>query len=223
MTRQFQRFEAPSRREVLKGAAAVGVVAATSAFPGARQAALAASPIVRGYGVTTSQLKDWSIMEKAIGITMEFTPTNADIGVFMRDVISNDLGDDARHLHLRWRHRGRARAPGLLRRGRSRTSPSSRSGSARPTPGSATDLVARRGQAVRRAGDRQCRQLRLLPRAAIGANPNGLDEITLGDDVRERPDQGPASPSTAAGCSRVPRSPTSSSTTAGSRSRTSPT
>ena len=76
-----------------KGAAAVGVVAATSVYPGRRQAALAASPVVRGYGVTTSQLKDWSIMEKSIGLQMEFTGTNADIGVFMRDVISNDLGE----------------------------------------------------------------------------------------------------------------------------------
>ena len=49
--------------------------------------------MVRGYGVTTSQLKDWEIMRKAIGVRMEFTPTNADIGVFMRDVISNDLGE----------------------------------------------------------------------------------------------------------------------------------
>jgi putative spermidine/putrescine transport system substrate-binding protein len=94
MSRQEQLFGpgAVSRREVLKGAAAVSLTAAVSAWPGARQA-LAASPIVRGYGVTTSQLKDWSIMEKAIGIKMEFTGTNADIGVFMRDVISNDLGE----------------------------------------------------------------------------------------------------------------------------------
>jgi spermidine/putrescine-binding protein len=32
-------------------------------------------------------------MKKFNGITMEFTPTNAEIGVFMRDVISNDLGE----------------------------------------------------------------------------------------------------------------------------------
>ena len=83
-----------SRRELLKGAAATGIVAvaASSAIPGATSA-LAASTTVRGYGVTTSQLKDWSIMEKSIGLQMEFTGTNADIGVFMRDVISNDLGE----------------------------------------------------------------------------------------------------------------------------------
>lgn len=93
MIDHLDQRERLSRREVLKGAAAMGLVTAASACPGARQVALAASPVVRGYGVTTSQLKDWSIMEKAIGITMEFTGTNADIGVFMRDVISNDLGE----------------------------------------------------------------------------------------------------------------------------------
>lgn len=83
-----------SRRELLKGAAATGIVAvaAGSAIAGATSAH-AASTTVRGYGVTTSQLKDWSIMEKSIGLKMEFTGTNADIGVFMRDVISNDLGE----------------------------------------------------------------------------------------------------------------------------------
>ena len=83
-----------SRRELLKGAAATGIVAvaASSAIAGATSAH-AASTTVRGYGVTTSQLKDWSIMEKSIGLKMEFTGTNADIGVFMRDVISNDLGE----------------------------------------------------------------------------------------------------------------------------------
>ena len=81
-----------SRRDVLKGAAAATVVvaAASTGLPGS---ARAASNVVKGYGVTTSQLKDWSIMEKANGIKMEFTGTNADIGTFMRDVISNDLGE----------------------------------------------------------------------------------------------------------------------------------
>jgi spermidine/putrescine-binding protein len=76
------------RRELMVGAAALGVAA--MAWP---EGAAAADEAVRGYGVTTSQLKDWEIMRKAIGVRMEFTPTNADIGVFMRDVISNDLGE----------------------------------------------------------------------------------------------------------------------------------
>lgn len=81
-----------SRRDVLKGSAALAA-AATGAQVGFGKPAMAAEPVVRGYGVTTSQLKDWEVMRKAIGVRMEFTPTNADIGVFMRDVISNDLGE----------------------------------------------------------------------------------------------------------------------------------
>ena len=93
MTKSKQVNEV-SRRELLKGAAATGVVAlAASGTIAGATSALAASTTVKGYGVTTSQLKDWSIMEKSIGLKMEFTGTNADIGVFMRDVISNDLGE----------------------------------------------------------------------------------------------------------------------------------
>jgi DNA-binding GntR family transcriptional regulator len=56
-------------------------------------AAWAATATVKGYGVTTAQLKDWSIMTKSNGVTMDYTPTNTDIGIFMRDVVSNDLGE----------------------------------------------------------------------------------------------------------------------------------
>lgn len=83
------KHEGPTRRDLMYGAVALGVAAL--ARPDG--AAAADEPTVRGYGVTTSQLKDWEIMRKAIGVRMEFTPTNADIGVFMRDVISNDLGE----------------------------------------------------------------------------------------------------------------------------------
>ena len=81
-----------SRRGVLKGAVAMATAAA-SLHPVFDKPAMAQGAAVKGYGVTTSQLKDWEIMKKTIGVTMEFTPTNADIGVFMRDVISNDLGE----------------------------------------------------------------------------------------------------------------------------------
>ena len=97
-----------TRREVLQGAAAASLVAATSAYPGGRQAALAASPIVRGYGVTTSQLKDWSIMEKANGI---HDGVHRDQCRHRRLHARRDLERprrDPRHLHLRRRHRGRA-------------------------------------------------------------------------------------------------------------------
>ncbi len=79
-----------SRRTLLKGSLAATVAASLPLLP---QAAWAVSTPVTGYGVTTAQLKNWDLMTKSIGVTMNYTPTNADIGVFMRDVISNDLGE----------------------------------------------------------------------------------------------------------------------------------
>ena len=52
-----------------------------------------AADVVRGYGVTTAQLKDWSHMTNAIGVQMEFTGTDNSVGVFMRDVAGSQLGD----------------------------------------------------------------------------------------------------------------------------------
>ena len=86
--------DGPTRRDVMNGFATLGAIAlGVTALAPPGTAAAAEEPVVRGYGVTTSQLKDWEIMRKAIGVRMEFTPTNADIGVYMRDVISNDLGE----------------------------------------------------------------------------------------------------------------------------------
>jgi hypothetical protein len=79
-----------SRRDFLKGASAVGV---TAAAMGTSIGASAANATVSGYGVTTAQLKDWSIMSKSLGVDMQFTPTNNDVGVFMRDVMESSLGD----------------------------------------------------------------------------------------------------------------------------------
>ena len=81
-----------TRRDLLKSAAAVGGAAALAPLVGGMPAAQAAD-VVRGYGVTTAQLKDWSIMEKSIGIKMEFTGTDNSVGVFMRDVAGSQLGD----------------------------------------------------------------------------------------------------------------------------------
>ena len=81
-----------SRRDLLKTAAVVGGAAALGPFAGGVSGALAAD-VVRGYGVTTAQLKDWSIMEKSIGVKMEFTGTDNSVGVFMRDVAGSQLGD----------------------------------------------------------------------------------------------------------------------------------
>jgi spermidine/putrescine-binding protein len=71
----------------LAGAAAAGSMIGLS-----QQAWAAADTVVKGYGTTTAQLKDWSIMTKSIGVKVDYTPTNTDLGIFMRDIISNDLG-----------------------------------------------------------------------------------------------------------------------------------
>lgn len=82
-----------TRRDMLKalgGAAGIAALGGATGMPGA---ANAADATVRAYGVTTAQLKDWSIMTKAIGVNMEFTGTNNSVGVFLRDVVASQLGD----------------------------------------------------------------------------------------------------------------------------------
>ncbi|MGE0004225.1 MAG: extracellular solute-binding protein [Parvibaculaceae bacterium] len=81
-----------TRRDMLKALGGAGT-AAVAAATGMPLAAMAADTTVRAYGVTTAQLKDWSIMTKAIGINMEFTGTNNSVGVFLRDVVASQLGD----------------------------------------------------------------------------------------------------------------------------------
>jgi putative spermidine/putrescine transport system substrate-binding protein len=83
-----------SRRDLMKNIAAAGGAAAMLPAIGIGPA-YAADPVVRGYGVTTAQLKDWSIMTKSIGVQMEFTGTNNSVGVFLRDVVAAQLGDKA--------------------------------------------------------------------------------------------------------------------------------
>jgi putative spermidine/putrescine transport system substrate-binding protein len=79
---------------LIKNIAAAGGAAAILPAIGIGPA-YAADPVVRGYGVTTAQLKDWSIMTKSIGVQMEFTGTNNSVGVFLRDVDASQLGDKA--------------------------------------------------------------------------------------------------------------------------------
>jgi putative spermidine/putrescine transport system substrate-binding protein len=83
-----------SRRDLIKNIAAAGGAAAMLPAIGIGPA-YAADPVVRGYGVTTAQLKDWSIMTKSIGVQMEFTGTNNSVGIFLRDVVATQLGDKA--------------------------------------------------------------------------------------------------------------------------------
>jgi spermidine/putrescine-binding protein len=80
-----------ARRDFLKGLALAG---AAMALPSV--AAAAETNVVTGYGVTTAQLKDWSIMEKSAGLKMQFsTVAGNDIGALIRDVISSGVGDKA--------------------------------------------------------------------------------------------------------------------------------
>lgn len=83
-----------TRRSLLKAAGAAAGAAAMAPIAGAFSPAMAQDAVVRGYGVTTAQLKDWSTMTNSIGVTMEFTGTNNSVGVFLRDVVASQLGDD---------------------------------------------------------------------------------------------------------------------------------
>ena len=89
-----------SRRDLMKSVAAVtgigalGGVAGIGALSGvASETAAAADTTIRGYGVTTAQLQDWSVMTKSIGLKMDFTGTNNSVGVFLRDIVASQLGD----------------------------------------------------------------------------------------------------------------------------------
>jgi spermidine/putrescine-binding protein len=82
-----------SRRHFLKSSAALAGGAAVAPMLGG-SAFAQASDVVRGYGVTTAQLQDWSVMTDAIGVQMEFNGTNNSVGVFLRDVVASQLGDE---------------------------------------------------------------------------------------------------------------------------------
>lgn len=83
-----------TRRDMLKAAGGLAGAAAIASFPGMSGTAQAATPIVKGYGVTTAQLKDWSPMSDSIGVQMDFAGTNNSVGVFLRDVVASQLGDE---------------------------------------------------------------------------------------------------------------------------------
>ena len=80
-----------TRRGVLKSAAAAGVMATAASTLGTAQAADAT---VRVYGVSTSTLKaGWDDFTAQTGLTMEYTETTADLGVFIREVVANEVGE----------------------------------------------------------------------------------------------------------------------------------
>lgn len=88
MTSQFEL----SRRDLMKNMAVLAGTASLGTMI-TEGTAVAADAKVTGYGVTTAQLKDWSIMTKSIGVTMDFTGTNNSVGVFLRDIVASQLGD----------------------------------------------------------------------------------------------------------------------------------
>jgi putative spermidine/putrescine transport system substrate-binding protein len=83
------------RRDMLKGLAATGAMALTGTLGLSRLANAAASQTVSAYGVTTAQLKDWSLLTKSTGLTMQYNGSNNDVGVFMRDVLASQMGNKA--------------------------------------------------------------------------------------------------------------------------------
>ncbi|MCB1497513.1 MAG: extracellular solute-binding protein [Bauldia sp.] len=88
--KQQPRMLALTRRGILKGGAytVLAALAARSLTP-----ALAASGKIKVYGTAAQGLEDWSGFTEATDLDMEFTPTNGDPGVVMREIVSNEIGE----------------------------------------------------------------------------------------------------------------------------------
>ena len=79
-----------SRRQVLKAAAGGALLVSAGPLRQAR----AADTTIRVYGVNTSTLKTgWDAFSEQTGLTMEYTETTADLGVFIREVVANEIGE----------------------------------------------------------------------------------------------------------------------------------
>lgn len=91
MTMKAGYTAAMPRRAFLKSGVAAG--ATLAAFGGGLMPAFADSVALKAYGVTTAQMSDMSLLETATGAKLDFTGTDADVGVFMRDVMSNNVGE----------------------------------------------------------------------------------------------------------------------------------
>ena len=79
-----------SRRQVLKAAAGGALLVSAGPLRQAR----AADTTIRVYGVNTSTLKaGWDAFTEQTGLTMEYTETTADLGVFIREVVANEIGE----------------------------------------------------------------------------------------------------------------------------------
>ena len=81
-----------SRRRLLKTGAAVG--AAALAAPFYARNAFAAGGKVRVLGVTTVALPSWEGFVADTGMEIEFTAINSDPGLYVQEVVANEVGDD---------------------------------------------------------------------------------------------------------------------------------
>lgn len=81
-----------TRRALLKAMGAMAGLAAA----GASGLSMASQPssVIHAYGVPTAALKDWSPLQASLGLKVEFSGANNDVGVFMRDVMASSLGDE---------------------------------------------------------------------------------------------------------------------------------
>lgn len=82
-----------TRRALLKELgimSGAGIVA--SSIPGGLAFADTAMPVVTAYGVTTAALKNWKPMEKDLNIKMDFTGSNNNVGVFLHEVMADEIG-----------------------------------------------------------------------------------------------------------------------------------
>lgn len=83
-----------TRRDMLKTMALLAGSGALSLSAYSREAEAAGEmPVVTAYGVTTAALKNWAPMEKALGIQMQFTGSNNNVGVFLHEVMADQIGE----------------------------------------------------------------------------------------------------------------------------------
>lgn len=81
-----------SRRDLLKGLALLASTQVLGmSYSGSAEAATS-TPTVTAYGVTTAALKNWAPMEKELGIKMDFTGSNNNVGVFLHEVMADEVG-----------------------------------------------------------------------------------------------------------------------------------
>lgn len=80
-----------TRRDMLKSVVA-GAAATFGDMALAPSASAAPLTTISAYGVTTAQLENWSTMQKSLGLTMKFTGSNNDVGVYMQAVMQSQIG-----------------------------------------------------------------------------------------------------------------------------------